>query len=399
MAESWIELGLMSGSPPAPDKIIDPSNCYEPPNQRWAFLHSREIYPTARVASGERVSVLPRNERDLSGFGFRSRGKDWTLAGMMEETYVDGLMIVHDGEVVFEHYAEGMTAETTHICQSVSKSLTATLAGVLVGKGRFDVDLTVPDYIPELAGTVWDGCRIQHLLDMTGGVAFDESDYEDEDSESFRGFRVLGWLPRLPDDPMPAEYVANIRRQAEHGAGFEYRSILTDVLGWCIERATGQRLADVFSQEVWVPMGAAQDADFMIGPGGFPLTDGGFCVTLSDLARFGLMFLQGGQIDGVRVIPAAWVQRLRVSDPGLVAAFAAAEGSDAWPGAFYHDKWWIQDAEAGVYSGVGIHGQRVLVHHPSRTVIACFSSWPRPWIDEYDELLIKGLWSLCESLA
>jgi len=147
MPQSWIDLGLMSGSPPEPDKVIDQASYDRPPNQRWAYLHMRELFPTARVARGERVSVLPRNERDLSTFAFRSRGKDWTLAGMMAETYVDGLMVIHDGTVVFEHYGQGMTPETTHICQSVSKSLTAALAGVLVDRGRFDVERTVPDYI------------------------------------------------------------------------------------------------------------------------------------------------------------------------------------------------------------------------------------------------------------
>jgi len=399
MPESWIDLGLMSGSPPEPDKIIDAASYDKAPNQRWAHLHMRELFPTARVARGERISALPRNERDLSRFAFRAGGSDLTLAEMMEETFVDGLMVIHDGAVVFEHYGQGMTPETTHICQSVSKSLTATLAGVLMGQGLFDVERTVPDYIRELAGTCWDGCTIQHLLDMTAGVSFDESDYEDEDSESFKGFRIMGWIPRLPDDPMPAQYIANMSRQAEHGAEFEYRSVLTDVLGWCIERATGERLADVFSREVWAPMGAAQDADFVIGPGGFPLADGGFCVTLQDLARFGLMYLQGGRIDGNQVVPAAWVQRLRVSDPGLVALYATAEGAAAEPGAFYHDKWWIQDAEAGIYAGLGIHGQQVLVHHPSRTVVACFSTWPRPTIDEYYELVTEGLLALCESLV
>ena len=399
MPEGWIDLGLMSGSPPAPDKVVDQTNYDSAPNLRWAFLNMREVFPTARVASGERVSALPRDDRDLAPFAFTAAGRGWTLAEMMEETYVDGLMVVHEGAVVFEHYGPGMTRETTHICQSVSKSLTATLAGVLWGQGRLDVGRTVPDYIGELAGTCWDGCTIQHLLDMTAGASFDESDYEDADSECCRGFRILGWNPRLPDDPMPAEYIAAMSRQAEHGTEFEYRSILSDVLGWCIERATGERLAQAFSREVWAPMGAAQDADFLIGPGGFPLADGGFCVTLQDLARFGLLYLQEGRIDGKQVVPAAWVQRLRVSDPGLVAAYAAEEGPEAEPGAFYHDQWWIRDAEAGIYSGLGIHGQSVLIHDPSRTVVACFSTWPRPTIDEYDDLATAGLLALCESLA
>jgi hypothetical protein len=79
------------------------------------------------------------------------------------------------------------------------------------------------------------------------------------------------------------------------------------------------------------------------------------------------------------------------------SGYAAAEGREAEPGAFYHDQWWNSDAEAGIYAGLGIHGQQVLVHHPSRTVVACFSTWPRPTIDEYHELVAEGLLALCGS--
>ena len=238
-------------------------------------------------------------------------------------------MVIHDGAIVFEHYAGGMTAATRHLCQSVSKSMTSALAGALAAAGRFGVDALVTDYVGELAGTVWEGCTVQHLLDMTAGVSFDESDYDDMDSEAWRGFRALGWLERLPDDPSPAEYVAGLRRQAEHGAEFEYRSICTDVLGWCLERATGRPMAELFSEYIWKPLGAAHEGDFILGPGGFPLADGGFCVTLHDLALFGLLYLQEGEIDGHRVLPREWVRRLRTTDPRLVETYARAYPDEA----------------------------------------------------------------------
>lgn len=390
------DLGLMEGSPPEPSKVVTFSNWDKAPFQRWSFLHLRELAPTARVARGSTPSPLPRDLHDLSGFSFRHRGRDRSIAEMMGETFVDGLMVVRDGVVVFEHYVDGMDPSTTHLLQSVSKSLTATLAGVLAGQGRFDLSATVPTYIEELGGTSWDGCTMQQLLDMRAGTAFDESDYEDEASESYRGFRILGWLPRLPDDLSPHDYVARLHNDTDHGVRYEYRSILTDVLGWCLERATGRHLADLFSEEVWAPMGAAFDADFMVGPGGFPLADGGFCVTLQDLARFGLLYLNGGLVDGRQVVPTDWVGRLRETDRALVDAFASSPDAAGLPkDAFYHDQWWVRNAEAGIYSGYGINGQQVLVHHPSRTVVARLSSWPRPWIDELAELADAACHAIC----
>ena len=384
---------------PNPTPLVTPSNMWEAAHIRWAQSHTRELLPSARVARGDTATVLPRHPRELAGLRFDHAGREWTLAAAMEQTDVEGWMVVHDGAIVFEHYAGGATAETRHLCQSVSKSMTSALAGALAKAGRVSTEALVADYVDELAGTVWEGCTVQHLLDMTAGVSFDESDYDDMDSEAWLGFRALGWLERLPEDPAPADFVAGLRRQADHGAEFEYRSICTDVLGWCLERATGEPLADLFSGHIWKAIGAAHDGDFIVGPGGFPLADGGFCVTLHDLALFGLLYLQEGEIEGRRVLPREWVRRLRTTDPRLVETFARAYPEEAGNHRFYHDCWWIWDAEAGVYWARGIYGQAVLVSHPSNSVVATFSTWPRPWDDEKHELSNSAAIAVCEALS
>jgi CubicO group peptidase (beta-lactamase class C family) len=361
--------------------------------------HTRELLPSARVSRGDVVTVLPRRPRELAGVRFEHAGREWTLAAAMKQTDVEGWMVIHDGAVVFEHHAAPMTAETRHLCESVSKSMTSALSGALVAAGRFSVDALVTDYVGELAGTVWEGCTVQHLLDMTAGVSFDESDYDDMESEAWLGFRALGWLERLPDDPMPADYIAGLRRQAGHGAEFEYRSICTVVLGWCLERAAGRPLAELFSEHIWKPLGAACEGDFIVGPGGFPLADGGFCVTLHDLALFGLLYLQEGEVEGRRVLPREWVRRLRTTDPRLVETYARAYPEEADGRRFYHDQWWVSDAEAGVYWGHGIYGQAVLVHHQSNSVVARFSAWPSA--EDHAKLALSDAAAIavCEALG
>jgi len=378
-------------------EVVTHANYDRAPHQPWSFLHMREIVPSARIPASGNASPLPRDEHDLSERSFTHGGRLYTIAQMIEETFVDGLLVLRDGKVVFDYFRPGMMPATTHILQSVSKTLTATLTGILIEQGRFDVDTTVPDIIPELGGTCWDGCTIQHLLDMRSGTAFDESDYEDQDSESYRGFRILGWLPRLPDDPSPTEYIAQMHNNRPHGGDFEYRSICTDVLGWCMERATGEPFAELYAREVWEPMGGSE-ADFLVGPGNFPLTSGGFCITLQDLAVFGQMWLRDGVANGHQIVPRWWIDRMRTADSELIAAFASsAEGKDSPPQAFYHDQWWVLDAKAGIYSGSGIHGQQLMVHHPSNTVVARLSSWPRPWVEAYADLAEAGVLALCEA--
>ena len=389
------ELGLMTGSPPPSDQVVDLDSWVAYPHLRWAFQHTREILPTALVDRGDGpVWQLPSRPADIDGFSLEHAGRTWSLDELIDTTYVDGLMVVHDGAVVLERYGNGMGPRTRHLLQSVSKSLTSTLCGVLWDRGLVSDDLPVTEVIDELGGTVWDGCTVAHLLDMRGGVAFDESDYADEDSESWRGFRALGWMARRDDDPSPHEYVAQLSKQAPHGEEYEYRSILTDVLGWVLERVTGQPLAEAFATSVWQPLGAAYDADLAVGPAGFALADGGFCVTLGDLARYGVMHLQRGVADGRRVVSDDWVRRVVGPNPELASLFDS-EREGLPEDAYYRDKWWVIDPERGMRSGFGIHGQQVLVDDRSGSVVARMSTQP----DAVDRQLGGLAEAMCRSLA
>ena len=134
------------------------------------------------------------------------------------------------------------------------------------------------------------------------------------------------------------------------------------------------RFADLFSDRIWSRIGAERDAEVIVDAAGFPVVEGGICTTLRDLARFGLHAPQRraaatarrpGDVD--RAVRSATRRSSPPTTDELLGHF---------PNAFYHDCWWVSDAAAGVYSGYGINGQQLLIHHPTRTVIARFSTWP-----------------------
>ena len=70
----------------------------------------------------------------------------------------------------------------------------------------------------------------------------------------------------------------------------------------------------------------------------------------------------------------------------------------AGPNSCYHDFWWVYDSVAGVYCGLGINGQTLMIHHPSNTVIAKFSTWPDRMDYALADLTDAGLLALCGSL-
>jgi CubicO group peptidase (beta-lactamase class C family) len=377
-----VELGLMQGSPPSPERLVTGDNWIDGPFNRWGFLHVRELARTARISRGDGpVRQLPSAPRpELASVPVTFEGATVPFSDALAQTYTDGICVVQDGQVVFEHYVDGMRPDDTHLLMSVSKSLTATVVGVLVGRGVLDPAADVTDYIAALRGTAWQGCTLQHLLDMRAGTRFDEDDYADPDSDGVLIEYISGYRPNPRTDLAADTYqwIMALDIDRQHGSDFKYRSILTDVLAWAAVEATGIRFPDLFSQLVWSQLGAEQDADIIVDQAGFAVVEGGICTTLRDLARLGLMHLADGRVDDRQVVPAEWIGRLLVRDDELIRAYAPSYQADR-PNACYHDQWWIWDAEQGIYSGSGINGQQLLIHRPTNTVIAKFSSWPQRW--------------------
>jgi CubicO group peptidase (beta-lactamase class C family) len=274
------------------------ANWQEPPFNRWAFQHVSELIPVARISRGTGPPwKLPYRRRDLTGLQFRAGGRDMTVGELLAETYTDGFLVLQRGRIVAEEYFNGMTPGTRHLLMSVSKSVTAAVAGILAGQGVLDLSAPLTGVLPELAGTSFDEATAQHLLDMRAGTRFGE-DYEDPGADVRVYEQVYLWRPR-DGRPLPADataYFATLGNDGAHGGPFRYRSILTDVLAWALERASGQRLHELIARWLWQPMGAESDAEITVDGRGNPMADGGMCATLRDLGRFGR--LPAGRPDG-----------------------------------------------------------------------------------------------------
>jgi CubicO group peptidase (beta-lactamase class C family) len=259
---------------------------------------------------------------------------------------------------------------------SVSKSVVSTVAGILAGQGRLDVSSPVELIVPELGGTSFAGATVQHLLDMRTGTRFDET-YDNPQADVRRYERVYLWRP---DDaePRPADALAYYRTLANdgpHGGPFRYRSILTDVLGWVLEKAAGARLHELIAELIWQPMGAEFDAEVTLDAAGNAMADGGICATLRDMGRFGLLFLPGGRRS--RVVPPAWIRDTitgAVDGPQAFADTADVRGFPA--GAHYRNYWWVREPSAPFFYASGINGQNIFVHVPTQTVVVKLSTLP-----------------------
>ena len=355
------------------------ANWQEPDENKWAFSHVRELIPTERISRGEGPPVPFElgEPLDLDRISFDAQGRTFSVREALDATHTDAVVVLHHGRIVFEEYGPEMSRSQTHILMSVSKSVTSTLTGILVGEGLLRTSDLVTDHIATLVGTSLEGCTVQNLLDMRGGVRFSE-DYADLHADVRIYEQVAGHRPRTDVGPTENlyDYMATLAPRGEHGGTFDYQSILTDILGWVLESCAGMTFAQLVSDRIWSKMGAQYDAEVTVDVGGCALADGGVCATALALARFGLLHLRGGRANGVQVVPAQWVRDCTTTSDDLVNAFPTtiSEGTNRFT--MYHNCWWVVDPEAPVSAGLGIYGQFLHLDAVNDTVVAKFSSWP-----------------------
>jgi CubicO group peptidase (beta-lactamase class C family) len=371
----------MSGVPPfAPTALVTLANWQDPPFNRWSFQHLRELIPTARISRGAgQPRRLPRAEVDLSGIRFNSGDRDLTVGEMLAESYTDGFLVLHRGRIVTEQYFNGMREDTPHLLMSVSKSVVSTVAGILADRGLLDVAARVELVVPELTGTSFEGATVRDLLDMRAGTHFDET-YDNPEADVRTYERVYLWRPDTAE-ARPADalaYYATLHNDGPHGGAFRYRSILTDVLGWVLERAGGARLHELIAGLIWQPMGAEFDAEITVDAHGNAMADGGISATLRDLGRFGLQFTGAPQRSARSgLVPGRWISDTITGAPDGPEAFIAAEVPLRYtPGMHYRNCWWVAEPAVPFFYAAGINGQNVFVHQPSQVVVVKMSTWP-----------------------
>ena len=378
----------MQGFPPEAAGQVTLANWRAPGFNRWAFHHVREIIPSAAIAAD------PARAWQLGG----GPPLEWPgLQAFIGQTDTDGLAIVHRGRLVFEHYANGMTAQDPHILMSVSKSMLGLLAGILAGQRALELERPVSDYVESLKATGYHGATVRDLLDMRTGVAFEE-DYAAASGPMVAYRKATGWNPLEPGE-QPSDlrsfYGELGKMDRAHGGAFRYTSPNTDLLGWVIERATGRRYADLMSELLWKPLGAERDAYITLDRLGAPRCAGGMCATLPDLARVGQLLVEGGR----GIVPAAWIEDLERG--GDRAAWDAGNFAWIFPGLpmRYRAKWYAVDGAPPLVFGWGIHGQHLFVDRAREVVVAKLSSQAQPVDVERMQITLRAVAGIRDALA
>ncbi|MGQ3296252.1 MAG: serine hydrolase, partial [Shinella sp.] len=173
-------LGWMQGFPPPEDKIIrfSDSDYFSFPKSRWTVCHFRQLMPTTNVSRGLGAPTMLERKIDpaIDGVTFRPTGadQDMTWLQSLSANYTDGIVVLHKGVLVYEHYSGCLNEAGQHGAMSVTKSLTGLLGEVLVAEGVLDEKAKVATVVPELAQSAFGDATIRQVLDMTTGLRYSE---------------------------------------------------------------------------------------------------------------------------------------------------------------------------------------------------------------------------------
>ncbi|MEM8724262.1 MAG: serine hydrolase [Pseudomonadota bacterium] len=342
-----------------PPPAVDPSELqvlfWDDATRAARFRDMESWFAGHEVPSATRQRILQPGaplSADLAG----------DLRKVLKDTNAAGIMVLQGGQVRFEEYGLGLGAEDRWTSFSVAKSFTSTLLGAAIADGFIaSLDDPVTKYIPELAGSAYDGVSVRQLATMTSGVAWNE-DYTDPNSD-------VAQMNRFVVEYGPAATITQMKgleRAVEPGSKWLYSTGETNLIGLLVENAVGLPLAEYAQEKIVEPAGFAGDLFWMVDPRGGNI--GGCCLSLrlSDYARMGQFALEGGKGS----VPEGWFAK---------AGDSLVDFGDTGFG--YGYQWWTYPG--GNYGAQGIFGQAITIVPEKQLVVAVISNWPTATSSDY----------------
>lgn len=333
-------------------------------------------------AAGEVAPEAWRDENgslDLAALKARDADGVHDLRTILRDRLFNHAMVVLKGDrLLHQHFWDGMTSASTHLDMSVTKSFTATLAGIAAAEGLLDMSKPVEHYLPEFAGTAFEGVSVQDVADMNSGLDIPTPPFMSWDPKFTQSQEWNG-----PNDSGLTgidEYLLTLsERKYEPGTHYQYQDPNTELLGLITEKVTGVGLAAFMQERLWSKLGAEGNAYWMADPRGYTVASGGLNMRTRDLARVGRLFLNDGKNHlGEQVVPVAFLEAIWEGNDRVRAAWAvgkeAALASDGW----YKDQIRILNIKGHTMMVfVGIHGQVLVMERETGTVIAMNGGYPQ----------------------
>lgn len=223
-----------------------------------------------------------------------------------EEQDIHSIMVVKDGNVIFEKWMSQGQEDVPHILNSVSKTFTSMAVGLAISEGLLSLDDKLvdvfPEHCPENPSEYLKEVTIENLLTMTCGHSTDPTYTSRTNTE-------VSWIKLFMEHPFTHK----------PGTLYCYNSLGTYVLSAMVQKVTGQKLVDYLFPRLFRPLGI-NNVSWAESPEGVNTGGWGLFLKTEDLAKMGLMILQNGQYEGKQIVPAEWIAEASAAQVPCVPA-------------------------------------------------------------------------------
>lgn len=260
-------------------------------------------------------------------------GKPYPFELFLADNNTVAFLIIKEDTIQYEAYFDGYDETSIVPSFSMAKSITSILIGCAIDDQLIgSVDEPITKYIPELAENGFDKVTIEHVLQMTSGLAFNEA-YKNPfgDAATFYYGKNL------------RKAITKMELESAPGQDFNYVSGNTQILGLLLERALKDKtITAYFEEKLWKPLEMEFDASWSIDRKKNGLEKTFCCVNARarDYAKIGRLYLNKGSWNGKQIVSEDWVTQSTQVDK--------SNGS-VW---FYQYQWWLP-TETGDFMAEG----------------------------------------------
>lgn len=300
---------------------------------------------SASLTLGADAAALPRSSPEKQGIS-SSAILDFLEAADQLDT-MNSFMLVRHGHVIAEGWWTPYDAGLPHTLFSLSKSFTSTAVGLAIAEGKMSLDDEVmkffPEDLPDNPSENLKQMRIRDLLCMSTGHQQEAFPIGEE------RWTKLFLHHTVPHKP---------------GTHFLYNTPATYMLSAIVQKVTGTTVRDYLRPRLFDPLGI-KDPSWGVSPQGVTLGGYGLDLRTEEIARFGQLYLQKGEWQGKRLIPASWVE--------LATSRQTSNGSNPasdWDQGYGYQFWRCRH---GAYRGDGAFGQYCIIMPEQDAVVAITS--------------------------
>ena len=295
------------------------------------------------------------------------------VAEIVEGKYgdMDALLVLRNNYLVLEHYTSPLYhgRDYRRSAKSITKSVTSALVGIARGQGKMPpLDTNLLELFPQYTDIANMDMRkqkitLEHVLSMTAGFEWDE--FAVGDTSEFKMMRSTDWIKYTLDQPM----------SHSPGEKWVYNGGCTIMLSDILKNATGTVVVDYARKYLLDPIGI-ENWNWSITRKNVTNTVSGLAMSRRDMARFGVLYLNGGRWQGNQIVPEDWVTK-------STSVQVLGKG-DYFPYAYGYQWWRLQDQEPTVgmlalndaYFALGVGGQFIfVVPHLNMVVVSTASNF------------------------